>query len=81
MTASDWAAAKAAYEEALVERPRSGFPLFGIAKASEQAGDTTAAASEYAEFLAAWKSADSSLPQLAHARAYVASHGTVAASK
>jgi hypothetical protein len=81
MAASDWPAAKAAYEEALVERPRSGFPLFGIAKASEQAGDTTAAATEYAEFLAAWKSADSSLPQLAHARAYVASHGTVAASK
>jgi len=81
MAASDWPAAKAAYEEALVERPRSGFPLFGIAKASEQAGDTTAAATEYAEFLAAWKSADSSLPQLAHARAYVASHGTVTASK
>jgi tetratricopeptide (TPR) repeat protein len=81
MAASDWPAARAAYEQALVERPRSGFPLFGIAKASEQAGDTTAAATEYAEFLAAWKSADSSLPQLVHARAYVASHGTVAASK
>jgi hypothetical protein len=82
MTASDWAAAKAAYEEALVERPRSGFPLFGIAKASEQAGDTTAAATEYAEFLAAWKSADSGLPQLAHARDYLAAHGSaVAATK
>jgi tetratricopeptide (TPR) repeat protein len=81
MAAADWTAAKAAYEEALAERPRSGFPLYGIAKASEQAGNSTAAASEYAEFLAAWKSADSDLPQLAHARAYVASHGAVATGK
>ncbi len=81
MAASDWTAAKAAYEEALVERPRSGFPLYGIAKASEQAGNATAAAAEYAEFLAAWKSADSDLPQLAHARDYVASHGAVATGK
>jgi hypothetical protein len=81
MGASDWTAAKAAYEEALIERPRSGFPLYGIAKASEQAGNAAAAAAEYAEFLAAWKSADSDLPQLAHARDYVASHGAVATSK
>jgi hypothetical protein len=81
MAASDWTSAKAAYEEALIERPRSGFPLYGIAKASEQAGNSTAATAAYAEFLAAWKSADSDLPQLAHARDYVASHGAVAASK
>ena len=81
MAASDWTAAKTAYKQALVDRPRSGFPLYGIALASEQAGDATAATVEYREFLAAWKSADSSLPQLAHARAYLASHGTVAASK
>jgi len=81
MAASDWTAAKSAYEEALVERPRSGFPLYGIAKASEQAGNSTAAAAEYAEFLAAWKSADSDLPQLAHARDYVAAHGAVATGK
>jgi hypothetical protein len=81
MAASDWTAAKAAYQEALVERPRSGFPLYGIAAASEKAGDTSSAATEYAEFLAAWKSADANLPQLAHARDYVASHGTSAAGK
>lgn len=81
MAASDWTAAKAAYEEALVERPRSGLPLYGIAKASEQAGNSAAAAAEYAEFLAAWKSADSDLPQLAHARDYVAAHGAVATGK
>jgi hypothetical protein len=81
MAASDWAAAKAAYQEALVERPRSGFPLYGIAAASEKAGDTSSATTEYAEFLAVWKSADANLPQLAHARDYVASHGTSAAGK
>jgi tetratricopeptide (TPR) repeat protein len=81
MAASDWKDAKAAFEAALVERPHSGFPLYGIALASEQAGDTTAATAEYADFLSAWKSADTDLPQLAHARAFVASHGTVAASK
>jgi len=81
MAASDWAAAKTAYQEALAERPRSGFPLYGIAMASERSGDATAAAAGYAEFLAAWKSADSNLPQLTHARDYVASHGTPAAGK
>jgi hypothetical protein len=81
MAASDWTAAKAAYKEALVERPRSGFPLYGMAATSERAGDNSAATAEYKEFLSAWKSADSNLPQLAHARDYLASHGTVAASK
>ena len=81
MAISDWTAAKSAYQEALVERPRSGFPLYGIALASEQAGDANAATGAYTEFLAAWKSADSNLPQLTHARDYIASHGTVAAGK
>ena len=74
MADSDWTDAKAAYKVALVDRPRSGFPLYGIALASEQAGNVAAAANEYSDFLAAWKSADSDLPQLAHARAYVASY-------
>ena len=81
MAASDWAAAKAAYEEALVERPRSGFPLYGIAMASEQSGDTTAATASYVDFLSAWKSADPSLPQLAHARAYLDTHIAAASGK
>jgi hypothetical protein len=81
MAVSDWPAAKAAYQEALAERPRSGFPLYGIAAASEKAGDISAATDEYKEFLSAWKSADGNLPQVAHARDYVASHGTAAAGK
>jgi hypothetical protein len=81
IAASDWTAAMAAYKETLVDRPRSGFPLYGIAMVSEQAGDTTAAAAEYLDFLAAWKSADSNLPQLTHARDYLASHKAIAANK
>ncbi len=42
LAASDWTGAKAAYKDALVERPRSGFPLYGIAMASERAGDVAA---------------------------------------
>jgi hypothetical protein len=79
MAASNWSAAKSAYTAALVERPRSGFPLYGVAMASEQAGDRVAATAGYADFLAAWKSADSDLPQIAHARAYLAAHDGVTA--
>jgi hypothetical protein len=80
LAASDWNNAKIAYQEALVERPRSGFPLYGIAVASEQSGDIKSAVSGYADFLTVWKSADASLPQVEHARAFLASHGTVSAS-
>jgi hypothetical protein len=81
MADSDWTDAKAAYKNALLDRPRSGFPLYGIALASEHAGNLSAAAHEYADFLAAWKSADSDLPQLAHARAYLASHNEATGRK
>src|SRR5580704_8089812 len=79
MAAADWTAAKAAYKEALGERPHSGFPLYGIAMVSEQSGDTKAAAAEYTDSLSAWTSADPSLPQIAHARDYVAAHGAATA--
>jgi hypothetical protein len=81
LAASDWTGAKAAYQAALVERPRSGFPLYGIAMVSEQAGDVPAATTGYTDFLAAWKSADSDLPQLVHAHAYLASHNAAPAGK
>jgi hypothetical protein len=81
VAASDWTGAQAAFKQALVERPRSGFPLYGIALVSEQAGDIPAATAGYTDFLAAWKTADSDLPQLAHAHSYLASHGGVPSSK
>jgi tetratricopeptide (TPR) repeat protein len=74
MAVADWTDAKAAYKRALLERPRSGFPLYGIAMSSEQAGDVGAATTEYADFMEAWKDADPDLPQLAHARAFLAGH-------
>jgi tetratricopeptide (TPR) repeat protein len=74
MLASDWAGAKMAYEQALVERPRSGFPLYGMAMCSEKLGDSAAAAKQYATFLAAWKNADPDLAQITHAQAYLAEH-------
>lgn len=78
MAVGDWTGAKAAYERALVERPRSGFPLYGIAMSSEKAGDADSAAKEYAAFLAAWKDADPALLQVTHAHGYIAEHPTVA---
>ena len=74
LAASDWVDAKAAYKEALVDRPRAGLPLYGVALASEQAGDVAEATASYESFLKEWKSADSDLPQLAHARSYLAAH-------
>jgi tetratricopeptide (TPR) repeat protein len=81
LAASDWKDAKTAYEDALVERPKSGFPLYGIALSSEQSGDVDSARKEYSDFLAAWKSADSNLPQIAHAKDFLASHGATVAAK
>ncbi|MGH9574129.1 MAG: hypothetical protein ACRD40_11445, partial [Candidatus Acidiferrales bacterium] len=72
--AGDYADAKTAYQQALAERPRSGFPLYGIALCSEKMGDLQFAAKEYSDFLSAWKDADAGLPQIAHAQAYVAQH-------
>jgi tetratricopeptide (TPR) repeat protein len=72
LRAGDYAGAHKAYEAALVERPKSGFPLFGMAHSSEAAGDAASASREYAEFRDAWKQGDPGLPQMAHAREYVA---------
>jgi tetratricopeptide (TPR) repeat protein len=78
MAVGDWADAKAAYKKALIERPRSGFPLYGIALCSERAGDAASATTEYADFLAAWKDADPALTQVTHAHTYLAEHPSVA---
>jgi len=79
LNASAWVDAKAAYEKVLVERPKSGFPLYGIALTSEKSGDVKSAAVEYTTFVAVWKNADASLPQLAHAQAFLADHKDAAA--
>jgi tetratricopeptide (TPR) repeat protein len=68
LRAKDYVGAKAAFQKALDERPNSGFELYGIARADELAGNSTLAQFEYQAFLKAWPSADSNLPQIAHAR-------------
>jgi tetratricopeptide (TPR) repeat protein len=76
MRAGDYPDAHKAYETALVERPKSGFPLFGMARSSEAAGDEATAAKEYAAFAAAWKDGNPDLPQMAHAREFLIAQKT-----
>ena len=75
MTAGKWADAKAAFQQALVERPNSGFALYGIAQATEKTGDTVATTVAYKQFLSAWKTADPGLPEVQHAQQWVSEHG------
>ncbi len=72
LRAGDYSGAHKAYEAALLERPKSGFPLFGMARSSEAAGDGATAGKEYAEFADAWKNGNPDLPQMSHAREYMA---------
>ena len=81
MRAKDYAGAHKAYEAALVERPKSGFPLYGMARSSEAAGDSTTARTEYATFVEAWKNGDPEASEIAHARQYLAEQKTVALAK
>ncbi len=78
MRAGDYAGAHKAYEAALVERPRSGFPLFGMARSSEAAGDAATARAEYVKFAEAWKDGDPGMQEMAHAREYLAGQKAVA---
>jgi len=71
LAAKDYAGAKAAYEAALVERPDSGYGLYGLARVKELSGDAAGARAEYQAFLKAWPRADAGLPEVAHAREVV----------
>ncbi|HEX5283833.1 MAG TPA: hypothetical protein VFW30_06930 [Bryocella sp.] len=68
MNAGDYPGAQAAFHAALVERPNSGFGLYGLARAEDLGGDKAAAKRDYVAFLKAWRAADPALPQLAAAR-------------
>jgi tetratricopeptide (TPR) repeat protein len=78
LRAGDAAGAHGAYSHALHDRPNSGFSLYGMARASEAAGNTAIAREEYAKFLVAWKDSDAQRPELAHAREYMGSQKAVA---
>jgi tetratricopeptide (TPR) repeat protein len=75
MTAGKWTAATTALHEALVERPNSGFALYGVGLAAEKNGDAGATTSAYKQFLSAWKSADPGLPEMQHAQQWLSQHG------
>lgn len=77
LSIKDWAAARSAYMRALLERPHSGFALYGLALCAERSGDWPAALKAYREFLNAWKEADANLPQLKHAKRELARKKTV----
>jgi len=66
--AKDYDGAKAAYEDALKERPNSGFALYGLAHVRELAGGAAGARESYQAFLKAWPAADPTLPEVVHAR-------------
>jgi tetratricopeptide (TPR) repeat protein len=74
MTAGDWSKARAASLRAEKERPNSGFALYGVAQATEKAGDAAATSAAYQQFLVAWKHADPDLPQLQHAQQWLSTH-------
>ena len=65
----DYAGAKSAYEAALVERPQSGFGIYGLSLIKELSGDAAGAREGYKNFLKAWPTADAALPEVVHARA------------
>ena len=65
--------ARDAYQKDLLERPHSGFALYGIATAWEKQGKQPEAAKAYREFLDAWSHADADLSQVKTAKAYIGS--------
>jgi tetratricopeptide (TPR) repeat protein len=64
--------AREVYQSDLLERPHSGFALYGIATAWDKEGNHVEAAKAYREFLSAWSHADADLNQIKVAKAYVA---------
>lgn len=61
-----------AFQDGLKERPNSGWLLFGLAKAQEEAGKRREAERAYQTFLKAWTTADRDRPEVKHAESFVA---------
>ena len=66
--------ARKAYQTVLKQRPNAGLPLYGIARSYELEGDKRSARKAYKAFLSAWPDADSSLPQVKNAQAWLKSN-------
>ena len=80
LAAGDAASAHEAYASALIERPNSGFPLYGMARSSEAANNIAKATTEYQHFTEAWKDADPANPEILHANEFLAAQTTVAST-
>lgn len=78
--AGKYSEAREAFANELHERPKSGFALYGIARAWDREGNRAEASKAYREFLDAWKNADHDLPQIRVAEGRLSSR-TVAAQK
>jgi hypothetical protein len=74
MTAGKWPEAEAAFQKALVERPNSGFALYGLGQVREKMRDAGATSAAYRQFLSAWKTADPGLPEIQHAQQWMSQH-------
>ena len=72
--ANQKAEAEKAWKQALLDRPNSGFPLYGLGVMAEQSGDAAKTSAAYSEFLNAWKTADPQLPQIQRAQQWMMAH-------
>lgn len=68
------AEARAAWQTALRQRPRSGFALYGLARSYDAENNRAETSRAYREFLAAWADADATLPQITAARRWLSQH-------
>jgi tetratricopeptide (TPR) repeat protein len=80
MTAGLYPQARTAWQQALEDRPNSGFPLYGLALVAEKYDEGQQATAAYQEFLTAWKTADPNLPQVQHAQRWMTAHQEQSAS-
>ncbi|MBV9502430.1 MAG: tetratricopeptide repeat protein [Acidobacteriaceae bacterium] len=72
MRAGKFEDARNAFQSALARRPKSGWCLYGIAAAWNKEGNRKEAVDAYRAFLDAWSNADSDLPEVKAAQAYLA---------
>jgi hypothetical protein len=70
LAAGHAAAARAAYQAVLRREPGRSRSLFGLARATELAGDRAGAATAYRDYLKMMEKADGDRAELAAARAY-----------
>ena len=74
MAAGDWADARAAYERALLERPRSGLRALRYCDELARSLAIPKQPRRSMQTFSAWKDADPALAQVTHAHIYLAEH-------